>query len=60
MDEAVGDSGVDEAVDIAMWPASDITAVGGVGDVTSATCTGYMMTGFGDAGRRDSDGRGKR
>ena len=47
--EAVGDSGVDEAVDIAMWPASDITAVGGVGDVTSATGTGYMMTPFGDA-----------
>ena len=48
MEEAVGNSGVDEAVDSAMWPASDITAVGGVGDVTLATGTGDMTTGFGD------------
>ena len=49
MEEAVCDNGVDEAVDSAMWPASDITAVGGVGDVTSATGTGDMTTGFGDS-----------
>jgi len=49
LEEAVCDNGVDEAVDSAMWPASDITAVGGVGDVTSATGTGDMTTGFGDS-----------